>query len=109
MFKIIRELLGAFWDLLQKFVVAVCNFVKNVRAYFMDVARRALLDDEERRVLAVSIKEKLDTGDYQLVHCLFDQDENTVVDAQDMEVVTASELDSETQRQFGDDDMLILN
>ncbi|MBR6588349.1 MAG: hypothetical protein IKK82_13135 [Kiritimatiellae bacterium] len=108
MFKIIKELLGAFWNLIQKFFVAVCDFARNVRAYFMDSFRRSLLNDGKRRVLAVSIKERLDTGNYQLVHCLYDQDKNTVVDAQDMEVITAEELDSETQRQFGDDDILIL-
>ncbi|MBQ8561777.1 MAG: hypothetical protein IJ441_09370 [Spirochaetaceae bacterium] len=62
---------------------------------------------ERAEVIAVSIKENLDNGNYGTVNCLYDTDTEEVFEeeAQDVE---AEQLDDETIRNFGDKEMIVL-
>lgn len=108
MFEIIVEALKAIWNLLKKIFVKICSFVANIVSFFRDRDRLNKLKEDSDRI-AVSIKEKLDSGEYNVVNCLFDKSTNEVVDAEtDALVVTAEDLDAETQQKFGDKDMIVI-
>ena len=108
MFEIIVEALKAVWNLLKKIFVKICSFIANIVGFFRDRNRlRKLKEDSDR--IAVSIKEKLDSGEYNVINCLFDKSTNEVVDAEtDAEVINAEDLDAETQQNFGNKDMIVI-
>jgi hypothetical protein len=104
----IKSLLQAVWNFLRKFVVKVLNFFNNLVDWFKDPSRLKKIRANQN-VIAVSIKEKLATGDYQVVNCLFDKSTEKLVDAQqDAVVYNAENLDAETMKQFGSKEMVIL-
>ena len=108
MFEIILMALKAIWDFLKKVFVRICSFVSNILGFFKDINRVRKLQEDKNRI-AVSIKEKLASGDYNVVNCLFDTLTNEVVDAQtDAEVINAEDLDADTLRNFGDKNMLVI-
>ena len=108
MFEIIKSLLMEVWELIKKIVVAIISFVSNIVSFFKEPSRLRKLQENQNRI-AVAIKEKLDKGDYQVINCLFDKQENKLVDPEeDAEVITAEQLDAETKRAFGRKSMLLL-
>lgn len=84
----------------------ILNFAKNIRDFFRERRRMKLLQ-ERKELLAVSVKEKLDNGNYGVVNCLYDTDAEEVFEeeAQDVE---AEQLDDVTIRNFGDKEMIVL-
>ncbi len=108
MYEIILTALKAIWAFLKRIFVKICSFVSNIVSFFKDKERLHKLQENRNRI-AVSIKEKLASGEYNVVNCLFDKSTDEVVDAQtDAEVVEAEELDAETMRNFGDKDMIVI-
>lgn len=108
MLETIKELLAAVWQFIKKIVLKLLNFIANIYSFFKDSSRlRKLQEDKDR--IAVSIKENLENGNYQVVNCLFDQATDQLVTPEtDAEVITAEELDSETEEKFAGKDMIIL-
>ena len=108
MFEIIWSLLEEVWDAIKKFFLKIVSFIKNIVSFFKDPNRIKKLQEDQSRI-AISIKEKLDNGDYNIVNCLFDkQEEKLVTPETDCEVITTEELDKETITNFGNKNMIIL-
>lgn len=106
--SVIKTLLKAVWDMIKKLAVYLLRFVLNIVAFFKDPSRLGKLKENKDRI-AVTIKEKLDNGDYEVINCLFDKERAELVDPEeDAEVISASELDEETLAQFNGKDMLVL-
>lgn len=108
MFELIKSLLNDVWEFLKKIFVKIVSFFQNICSFFRDPNRLRKLQADQNRI-AVAIKEKLDNGDYQVVNCLYDKQDCTLVTPEaDAEVITSEELDAETERYFGRKDMVVL-
>lgn len=70
--------------------------------------RRMKLLQERKELLAVSVKEKLDNGNYGVVNCLCDTDKEDIFDMEEAQDVEAEQLDDVTIRNFGDKEMIVL-
>lgn len=98
------------WEELKRFgkwlLEKILNFVRNIRDFFHEKRRLKLLR-ERAEVIAASIKEKLENGNYGVVNCLYDTVTGDIynMEAQDIE---AEQLDDETIRNFGDKEMIVL-
>ena len=108
MLEAIKALLRKVWEWIKKIFLRIVSFFVNIVGFFKDPSRIRKLEEDENRI-AVSIKEKLDNGDYQVVNCLYDkQDATLVTPEEDCVVITSQELDAETQANFGNKEMLVL-
>ena len=108
MFELIKSALQAVWDFLKKVWVKVCSFIKNIVGFFKNPQRLQKLK-ENQNLVAVAIKEKLDSGEFQMVNCLFNKEEGTLeTPEEDALVVTSEELDPQLKRAFGNKDMIVL-
>lgn len=102
------ELLRSIWDFIKKIFVKVINFARNILSFFKDPSRIRKLKVDSN-VIAVSIKENLNNGNYNVVNCLFDKSSNTVVDLENQAMgIEAEDIDDFTEEKFGDKDMIIL-
>ena len=107
MLEDIKALLKELWEFIKKITLKIFNFIKNIVNWFKEPSRLDKLKDEN--VIAVAIKEKLVSGDYQVVNCLFNKESEKLVDVkEDAVVYTAENLDAEARKQFGDKDMLVI-
>lgn len=99
------------WKALKQFgkwlLTKILNFAKNIKDFFLERRRLQLLREREE-LLAVSIKEKLDNGNYGVVNCLYDTDTEEIFDMEEAQDVEAEQLDNETIRHFGDKEMIVL-
>lgn len=103
------ELLRAIWNKIKKLFVKVLNFVNNIVSFFKNPQRLNKLK-EDRDLIAVSIKENLENGQYNLVNCLYDKVLEEVVEVEtDAIGIETEKLDKETKQHFGNKDMIILN
>ena len=108
MFEEIKSLLAEVWEWIKKIVVAIISFARNIISFFRDRNRLRKLQEDQNRI-AVSIKEKLENGDYQVVNCLYDKEESELVTPEeDAEVITSEKLDADTKRNFSGKDMIVL-
>lgn len=108
MFQLIKETLAEIWDFLKKIVLRIISFFKNIVGFFKNPTRLRELQ-QNRNNIAVVIKEKLADGNYQVVNCLFNKEEGTLVNPEeDALVMTSGELDNTTQTQFKGKDMIVL-
>jgi len=110
LFGTIWETLKKIWDKIKKIFVKILNFFNHIVSWFKNASRVKKLK-EERDVVAVAIKEKLDNGDYNVVNCLFDKEKDEIVvdnGETQAEVITTESLDNETLKNFGDKDMIVL-
>lgn len=108
MFQLIKKALAKIWDILKKIVLRIISFIKNIVSFFKNPRRLSKLQ-EDQDTIAVVIKEKLADGDYQVVNCLFNKEEGTLVNPEeDALVMTSGELDNTTQTHFKGKDMLVL-
>ena len=65
---------------------------------------------EDKNRIAISIKENLDNGQFNIVNCLYDKTTEEIVDMEtDAQGIEAESLDEETKQHFGDKDMIVLN
>ena len=102
------ELLRSIWNKIKKFFVKVINFVNNIMNFFRNPQRLNKLK-EDRDLIAISIKENLDNGQFNIVNCLYDKATGKMVDMEtDAQGIEAESLDEETKQRFGDKDMLII-
>lgn len=85
----------------------ILNFAKDIRDFFRERRRMKLLQ-ERKELLAVSVKEKLDNGNFAIVNCLYDTDTEEVFDMKEAQDVEAEQLDDVTNRNFGDKEMIVL-
>lgn len=107
MFELIWEALKKIWEYIEKIVVKVLNFFNHIVDWFRDPERLRKLQSN-KDIIAVSIREKLESGDYNVVNCLFNKKTNQIEEINDAVCITAEELDAETQKHFGDKDMIVL-
>ena len=108
MFEAIKRLLKAVWNFIKKIVLKLVSFVRNIVSFFRDPSRLRKLQEDKNKI-AVAIKERLDSGEYQVVNCLYDQSTNDLVTPnEDAVVMSAEELDAETMSKFGDKDMMVI-
>lgn len=66
------ELLRAIWNRIKKFFVKVLNFVNNIVSFFKKpkIFNKLVYNND---LMAVSIKENIENGKYNLVNCLYDK------------------------------------
>lgn len=102
------DFLKSIWDFINKIFVTVLNFVQNILNFFKNPSRLKKLKQDSNK-LAIAIKENLDNGEYRVVNCLFDKEEQTIVDMNDeAQGIEAKDMDYQTERTFGNRDMIIL-
>ena len=93
----------------KKIFLKIVNFVTNIVSFFKDSQRLKKLQEDKNRI-AISIKENLDNGQFNVVNCLYDKTMEEIVDMEtDALGINAESLDEETKQHFGDKDMIVLN
>ncbi|MWV61530.1 hypothetical protein DCO58_09070 [Helicobacter saguini] len=112
LFDSAKSWLEKIWVWCKKIFLSVVNFTKNIVDFFKNPQRLKQLEND-KNVIAVSIKEKLGNGDFKVVNCLFNKNKGEIVgeETQSNENALGIEtqsLDSETQKHFGDKDMIVL-
>lgn len=96
------------WKKIRKIIVQILSFTNHILKFFKNPDRLKKLQ-EDRNKLAISIKEKLDNGEYRVVNCLFDRLEEDIIDFEDEAIgIAAEELDQQTENLFGDREMVII-
>ena len=104
----IVEMARAIWGFVKKIIVRVLNFFNNIVSFFKDRNRLEKLRTN-KDLIAVTIKDRLSNGDYNVVNCLFDKEMNEIVDYEEnAQGITAESLDEETKKAFAGKDMIAL-
>ena len=101
------ELLRKAWEFVKKIILKIVDFAKNIVSFFRNPERLNKLK-EDRDLIAVSIKENLENGQYKVVNCLYDKVLDDIVET-DAVGIGAEKLDKETKQKFGNKDMIILS
>lgn len=109
MIDLILGLCSALGKFIVKIWRRVVSFVQNIVGFFKDPHRLELLK-RDKNLIATTIRQKLDTGDYKVVSCLFDKETNSVIATEegDIQEVESEFLDEQTRREFGNKDLLVL-
>ena len=107
MLNAILEFLRKVWNAVKKFFVRLFDYVNHILGFFTAPERKDLFRDPDN--LAVVVRRKLDGGKYQMIDCGFSKSRCTVVDVQDVQVITADKLDAKTTELFGEMDMLVVS
>lgn len=103
------ELLRKIWDIIKKIFLKVINFVNNILNFFKNPKIFNKLVNNNN-LMALSIKEKLNAGNFRVVNCLYDKVKEEVVDVETNSIgINAEELDEETKQHFGNKDIIVLN
>lgn len=103
------KVLHRIWDLVKKIFLRVVNFIKNILNFFKTPERLSTLR-ENNNIISLSIKENLDNGNYNIVNCLFDLNENDVIDfEEDALGIQATDIDEETKMKFGNKSAIFLS
>ncbi|WP_120944654.1 hypothetical protein [Helicobacter labacensis] len=101
----VSEFFESVWAWVKRIWVRILNFLKNIVDWFKDPQRAKRLQEEKDK-LAVVIKENLDNGNVNVINCLFNTETSQIEgDAQGIE---SEQLDAETQRRFGNNEMIVL-
>ncbi len=107
----IMGIFQAIWDFLKAVGRVIKNiFLKlaNVIGFFKDPSRLNELK-RNRQALAVSIKENLNNGRFNVVNCLYDRGAEQVIDMETDSVgYEDSAMDNQLSSSFGSNDMLVL-
>ena len=105
----IEDIIMALWNYIKHIAYRILRFTNHIVNFFKDPSRLRKIQ-QDKDIIAVTVKKNLDNGNYNTVNCLFDKNENTVVDMEKDAIGIESEyLDDEALRHFGDKDMIILN
>lgn len=100
--------IDALGDAIVRFFLTIVRFVKNIVGFFKSKGRLAKLQ-RNRNLLAVSVKRNLADGNYNVVNCLFNKKTGELSNPEeDSEVIESEDLDAQTEAQFGDKDMIVL-
>ena len=103
------ELLRKAWEFIKKIFLKIVNFVTNIVSFFKDPQRLKKLQEDKNRI-AISIKENLNNGQYNMLNVLYDKTTEEIVDMEtDALGINAESLDEGTKQHFGDKDMIVLN
>ena len=110
MLEIILTLVGVAISagVLAAIVVEVFSFTLDLIEEFF-TSDSNLLEDPDK--LAISVKQRLNNGDYNVVNCFYDKAKETVVEVEKkpkMQLIEAKKLDKESEEYFGDKDMIVL-
>lgn len=109
MLTLIKKALRAIWDLIKRIVLHICRFFANIVGFFKNPSRLEKLR-QDKDLIAVTIKEKLASGDYRVVNCLFNKETCDVVEpAEDAQIIEAEDIDTDTERQFDGKEMIVLS
>ncbi len=117
-FGAIWNLLKSAWNALKKIFVAIFDFLKNLVNWFKSKYREVILKRPKARPIVMVIREEIEKGNYNtldvglkkqppIVKTFYDEATDEIL-MDHTEVVEYGTLDSETQKAFGDKDMLIL-
>ncbi len=94
------------WGYINKIFVEVLSFSENIIGYFNQLLSGRKLDKD---VLALSIKENLDNGNYRTVNCLYNQKKGEVIDLTKSSIgIDSHKIDQQTREAFGERNMIIL-
>lgn len=97
--------LKAIWNLVKQITRDIVNFFADIVNFFRQ--RKDQLRDKSK--IAIAIKQKMDSGDYAVANCIFDTDENELVDPEhNAEIIKYGDLDQQTKNSFKGKDMLVL-
>ncbi|WP_104638475.1 hypothetical protein [Helicobacter bizzozeronii] len=96
------------WKLLGDRVVfkEIISFKDDIVAWFKSPERLQHLH-KNKKVIAVSIKEKLNNGNHGVINCLFNT-ETQEIDGEEIQGIEGKEIDEDTQKNFGDKNMIVL-
>lgn len=98
------ELLLGIWESVEKTYKRVFRFSTDVLRWLNQPVRARQM--RTRDSLAVFIKDELDNGNFNVVSCLYNPDEEEIYDAR---VIEVEELDDETLHHFDDEEVLVLS
>ncbi len=112
------DFLDDVWDFAKALIEKIAEFVKAVFIHLLSFSKHIInwFKDPKRlsnlrnnkNAIAVTVKENLDNGNYNVVDCLFDKSTNEVIDISDSVLYEAEDLDQETENAFGDKPMVVL-
>ena len=102
-----KELIGKIAEFVKAVFIHLLSFSKHIVSWFKDPKRLSNLR-KNKNIIAVTVKENLDNGNYNVVDCLFDKSTNDVIDISDSALYEAGDLDQETENAFGDKPMVVL-
>lgn len=102
MLDVIWEALKKIWHTIKKIILKILNFIINIVNWFKERSKIKLQDPN---IIATTIRQKLENGDYIIVNALYNTETNTIKDAV---VYQCEELDEQTKMAFGGKDMIIL-
>lgn len=102
-----KEIIGKIAQFVRALVIHLLSFVKHIVNWFKDPKRLANLRNN-KDIIAVSLKENLDNGNFNVVDCLYNKATEEVVDISDSALYEAEDLDSKAENAFGDKPMVVL-
>ncbi len=103
----VSDIIESVKQFVKSIVIHLLSFVKHIVSWFKDPKRLANLR-KNKNVIATAVKEHLSNGNYNVVNCLFDKEAGEVIDISDSKLYDAEELDSQTEYNFGDKPMMVL-
>lgn len=104
----IKQSLKAIWNFIKRIFEKILNFFKNIAGFFKQPERIKKIQ-EKPKVLAISIKENLDNGNFNVINCLYDENAREIIDYENHALIIETEsLDAQTISSFGIKDMIIL-
>ena len=104
----IWELIQAAWAWIKKIFLRVISFFRNIVQFFKERGRLQKIQ-QNKKILATSIKQNLEDGNVNVINCLFDTERGDLVDEEiDAQIMRAEDMDAETRKNFGNKDMIVL-
>lgn len=104
----IKQSLKAVWNFIKRIFEKILNFFKNIAGFFKQPERIKKIQ-ENPKVLAISIKENLGNGNFNVINCLYDENAEEIIDYEnDALIIETESLDAQTISSFGIKDMIIL-
>lgn len=102
------KLLRSIRQSIKKFFVKVLNFMKNILSFFRNRNRlRKLKEDSD--IMAISIKDNLNNGNYHIVNCLYNKELEEITDLEEDTIgIETEQLDNQTKNYFGNKNMIVL-
>lgn len=107
------------WERLKKIFRAIFNFFNDLKNWFVSKIKTVIQRHPKVKPISLRIKKALETGKYSTLDIGLSREEaivNTFYDTETeeileeyTEVVETNQLDSETIKAFGDEDILILS
>ncbi|RDU66065.1 hypothetical protein CQA53_04475 [Helicobacter didelphidarum] len=103
--------LHSVWAWVSKIIKMVIAF-QNIVDFFRNPERLKQLQ-RDKNLIAVSIKEKQSNGEYNILNCLFNEKTEKIVGEENSsnrnaQGVETRRMDAETERSFGNKDMIVL-